>query len=88
MCVIKLRKMLYGLKNSAMAWSEHINSWMHNHEYDNIDGDGVTFVKNDTRPGGGSSRIIIGLHVDDSVVMVCGQCADVRATNHRTKVRF
>ena len=41
--VIKLKKMLHWLKNSAAAWSDHINAWMVTHGYENVDGDGVTF---------------------------------------------
>ena len=66
--VLKLRKMLYGLKNSAYAWSDHFNQWMHRHGYTNINGDCVTFSKIKVRDDGTVSRIIIGMHVDDGIV--------------------
>ena len=66
--VLKLKKMLYGLKNSAAAWSDHINSCMVAHGYKNVDGDGVTFVKSKNHSNGRSSGTIIGLHVDDGNV--------------------
>ena len=51
--------MLYGLKNSAAAWSDPINAWMTEHGYENIDGNGVTFV---------NTRRQQSLHVDDGIV--------------------
>ena len=66
--VLRLRKMIYGLKNSAYAWSDHFNQWMHKHGYTNIDGDCVTFSKIKRRADGADSRIIIGMHVDDGIV--------------------
>jgi len=66
--VIRLKKMLYGLKNSAAAWSDHINAWMDKHGFTNVDGDGVTFVKTVRNESGKESKIMIGLHVDDGIV--------------------
>ena len=43
--VLRLRKMLYGLKNSAFALNGHFTKWMIKHGFNNVDGDGVTFVK-------------------------------------------
>ena len=43
---------------------------MGDHGYENIDGDGVTFVKEVTGQGGKKSKIIIGLHADDGIVFI------------------
>ena len=66
--VLRLRKMIYRLKNSTYAWSDHFNQWMHRHGYTNTDSDFVTFSKIKTRADGTDSRIIIGMHVDDGIV--------------------
>jgi len=34
--VLRLRKMLYGLKNSAFAWNEHFTKWMKDHGFSNV----------------------------------------------------
>ena len=66
--VLRLRKMLYGLKNSAFAWNEHFTKWMKDHGFTNVDGDGVTFVKIENQRSGSSSKLIVGMHVDDGIV--------------------
>ena len=38
------------------------------HGYKNIDGDGVTFIKEAKKSNGRVSKIIIGLHVDDGII--------------------
>ena len=60
--------MIYHLKNSAYTLNDHFNQWMHRHGYTKIDGDCVTFSKIKTKDDGTMSRIIIGIHVDDSIV--------------------
>ena len=66
--VLRLRKMLYGLKNSAFAWNEHFTKWMIKHGFNNVDGDGVTFVKFENQRNGSISKLIIGMYVDDGIV--------------------
>ena len=66
--VLRLRKMLYGLKNSAFAWNEHFTKWMKDHGFTNVDGDGVTFVKIENQRNGSSNKLIVGMHVDDGIV--------------------
>ena len=66
--VIKLLGMQYGLKNAAYAWNEHFNDWMKKHGFDNVDGDGVTFIKRKINSDSRVSRMIVGMHVDDGIV--------------------
>jgi hypothetical protein len=66
--VLRCLKYQYGLKNSALAWNEHLNAWMARHGYSNVDGDCVTFMKSVRKEDGTSSKIIIGMHVDDGIV--------------------
>ena len=66
--VLRLRKMLYGLKNSAFAWNEHFTKWMKDHGFTNVDGDGVTFVKIENQRDGSINKLIVGMHVDDGIV--------------------
>ena len=66
--VLRCLKYQYGLKNSALAWNEHLNAWMARHGYTNVDGDCVTFMKNARKEDGTPSKIIIGMHVDDGIV--------------------
>jgi hypothetical protein len=66
--VLRLRKMLYGLKNSTFAWNEHFTKWMKDHGFTNVDGDGVTFVKIENQRNGSSNKLIVGMHVDDGIV--------------------
>ena len=58
--MIGLRKMLYGLKNSAFAWNEHFTKWMKDHGFTNVDGDGVTFVKIENQWDGSTNKMIVG----------------------------
>jgi hypothetical protein len=71
--VLRLRKMLYGLKNSAFAWNEHFTKWMKDHGFTNVDGDGVTFIKVEKQANGTMSKLIIGMHVDDGIVCASSQ---------------
>jgi len=62
---LKLQKLIYGLKNSAFAWSEHFIHWMSTHKFNNIDGDGIKFMKTRINGDGSTSKIIVGVHVND-----------------------
>ena len=55
--VLCLRKMLYGLKNSAFVWNEHFTKWMKDHGFTNVDGDGVTFVKIENKRNGSINKM-------------------------------
>ncbi len=64
----RLHKMLYGPKNSAFVWNEHLTKWMKEHGFNNVDGGGVTFVKIDNQRNGSTSKLIIAIHVNDGIV--------------------
>ncbi len=55
--VLRLRKMLYGLKYSVFVWNEHFTKWMKNHGFTNVDGDGVTFVKIENQWNGTTNKL-------------------------------
>lgn len=66
--VLRIRQMLYGLKNSAFTWNEHFTKWMKDHGFSNVDGDGVTFIKIENQRDGTIDKLIVGMHLDDGIV--------------------
>jgi hypothetical protein len=46
--VLKLKKYIYRLRQSAFHWHQLFSKWLANHGFENIDSDGVTWVKTDT----------------------------------------
>jgi hypothetical protein len=71
--VLRLHKMLYGLKNSAFVWNEDFTKWMNDHRFTNVDGDGVTFVKIENQRDGSINKMIVTIHVDDGIVYVSSE---------------
>ncbi len=71
--VLRLHKMLYGLKNSSFVWNEHFTKWMKDHRFTYVDGDGVTFVKIENQRDGSIKKMIVGMHVDDGIVCVSSE---------------
>ena len=65
--VLKCRRLIYGLKQSAAGWSATINKWFKEHGFHNVDGDGVTFMKERSNADGSKSKIMLALWVDDAI---------------------
>jgi len=66
--VLKCKKLLYGLKQSAFGWHETISGWLLEHGFENLDTDGVTFKKETTKQDGTVSKLLLMIHVDDAIV--------------------
>jgi len=65
---LKCKKLLYGLKSSALGWHEMISGWLLEHGVENLDINGVTFKKETTKQDGTLSKILLTIHVDDVIV--------------------
>ena len=65
--VLKLKKYIYGLRQSAFHWHQLFAKWLTNYGFENIDSDGVTWVKTDTNGSGSSSKLLLTVHVDDGL---------------------
>jgi hypothetical protein len=65
--VLKLKKYIYGLRQSAFHWHQLFAKWLANYGFENIDSDGVTWVKNGTKECGSSNKLLLTVHVDDGL---------------------
>ena len=64
---LKCRRLIYGLKQSAHGWNTTICNWFREHGFHNVDGDGVTFIKEKSNEDGTKSKIMLALWVDDAI---------------------
>ena len=65
--VLKLRKYIYGLRQSASHWHKLFASWLEAYSFENIDSDGVTWVKNGAGRDGVPTKLLLTVHVDDGL---------------------
>jgi hypothetical protein len=65
--VLKLRKYIYGLRQSAAQWHRLFATWLKDYGFENIDTDGVTWVKNGVKKDGQPSKLMLTVHVDDGL---------------------
>ena len=65
--MLKLKKYIYGLRQSAFHWHQLFAKWLANYGFENIDSDGVTWVKTDTNGSGSSNKLLLTVHVDDGL---------------------
>ena len=64
---LKCRSYVYGLKQSAARWHELFSGWLSQHGFENLDTDGVTFIKKQTNADKSVSKIMLSIHVDDGL---------------------
>ena len=64
---LKCRSYVYGLKQSAARWHELFSGWLSQHGFENLDTDGVTFIKQQTNADKSVSKIMLSIHVDDGL---------------------
>ena len=60
-CVLRLRKGLYGLKQSGREWNKRISKFLRSINYKTLTGDNCVFVNQ-------TSHVIIALYVDDLLI--------------------
>ena len=60
-CVLRLRKGLYGLKQSGREWNKRISKFLRSIGYKNLTGENCVFVNQ-------TSHVIIALYVDDLLI--------------------
>ena len=60
-CVLRLRKGLYGLKQSGREWNKRISKFLRSIGYKTLTGDNCVFVNQ-------TSHVIIALYVDDLLI--------------------
>jgi len=65
---LRCLKHLYGLKQSAYGSHELISGWFNNHRFNNLDTDGVTFMKEVQKADDTAFKIILTIHVNDAIV--------------------
>ena len=65
--VLKLRKYIYGLRQSAAHWHKMFAKWLADYGFVNIDSDGVTWMKEGKRDDGSPSKLLLTIHVDDGL---------------------
>jgi hypothetical protein len=63
---LKCLKIIYGLKQTAVGWNKMFSSWLKQHNFLNLDGDGVTFMKEENR-NGKLCKLLLTVHVDDGL---------------------
>ena len=63
----KCRSYVYGLKQSAARWHELFSTWLKDYGFENLDEDGVTFIKRQRDQHGTESKIVLSMHVDDGL---------------------
>ena len=64
----ELLKCIYGLKQSAHMWHEHVDALLKRHGFETVPGDDCAYLHRSTTTG--KIDAIIGVHVDD-VIMAC-----------------
>ena len=64
---LKCRSYVYGLKQSAARWHELFSTWLKDYGFQNLDEDGVTFIKRQRDRHGAESKIVLSMHVDDGL---------------------
>lgn len=65
--MLKLRKYIYGLRQSADHLHKIFAKWLANYGFVNIDSDGVTLMKEGERGDRSPSKLILTIHVDDGL---------------------
>jgi hypothetical protein len=65
--VLKLKKYIYGLRQSAFHWHQLFAKWLTNYGFKNIDSDGVTWVKTDANGSGSTNKLLLTVHVDEGL---------------------
>ena len=63
---LKCLKLIYGLKQAAAGWNKMFAKWLKQHNFYNLDGDGVTFMKEENR-NGKMCKLLLTVHVDDGL---------------------
>ena len=63
---LKCVKLIYGLKQAAAGWNKLFASWLKQNQFYNLDGDGVTFLKEQTI-NGKKCKLLLTVHVDDGL---------------------
>ena len=63
---LKCVKLIYGLKQAAAGWNKMFANWLKQHQFYNLDGDGVTFMKEET-VNGKKCKLLLTIHVDDGL---------------------
>jgi hypothetical protein len=62
-------KLIYGLKQAAAGWNKMFANWLKQHNFLNLDGDGVTFMKEENR-NGKLCKLVLTVHVDDGLAAI------------------
>ena len=65
--VCKLRKSIYGLKQSARCWNTTLDEYLKSTGYRKSDADGCIYVKSIRNNDGHISFVILGVYVDDLI---------------------
>ena len=66
---VHLKKCLYGLKQAADEWKQHLNSTLQSLNFIQCPSDNRVYVRNSQNGG----KIIIGTHVDDGLIAATTQ---------------
>jgi hypothetical protein len=65
--VCKLKKSIYGLKQSARCWNDTLDAYLRSAGYRKSDADGCIYVKSIKTDNGHISYVILGVYVDDII---------------------
>ena len=65
--VCKLKKSIYGLKQSARCWNATLDAYLRSAGYRKSDADGCIYVKSIKNDNGHISYVILGVYVDDII---------------------
>ena len=65
---LKCVKFIYGLKQPVAGWNKLLASWLKQNQFYNLDGDGVTFLKEQTI-NGKKCKLLLTVHVDDGLTV-------------------
>jgi hypothetical protein len=63
---LKCLKLIYGLKQTTSGWNKMFVNCLKQYNFYNLDGDGVTFLKEETR-NGKLCKLLLTVHVDDGL---------------------
>ncbi|KAK3749555.1 hypothetical protein QZH41_007287 [Actinostola sp. cb2023] len=85
--VCKLKKSIYGLKQSARCWNTTIDEYLKSADYRKSDADGCIYVKSIREADGHISYMIMGVYVDD-IVTVSNDCSLLKAEKAGLCQRF
>ena len=85
--VCKLKKSLYGLRQSARCWNTTLDDYLTSVNYRKGNADGCIYVKTEKEHDGQINFIILGVYVDD-IVVVSNNTAMLETEKKKLSARF